>query len=362
MEIAIRRERVQASLQEQDIDVACVLKPHNVAYLSGFAPVCAGVIVPREGEALLVTLWLDVAEARSRCGSLKVAGYVFPGERLMDRLGQEIRKRCVIPRRVGVEKDHMLLRDFETLSRHFPNAEFVDITPAVDRLRAVKSVEELERMRRAAAITDLGMEAALGAVRPGVTELDVAAEAEYVMKKQGSERPAFSTFVASGERTLLAHPMASRRRIEPGEPVVVDLGASWEGYASDLCRTTFAGDPSPEQVARLSVIVEAQRQAAASLRDGAVCDAVYRAARRIFEKAGLAKVLPDDIGYGVGLRQSEFNPIIEKGSATVLRENMVVALLQTTAVSRSLGGLRVEDTFRVTRAGCERLTRHKQLA
>ncbi len=204
------------------------------------------------------------------------------------------------------------------------------------------------------------MEAALKAVRPGIKEVEIAAEAEYVMRKLGSERPAFGTFVASGPRTLLAHPHASLREIEPGDSVVIDLGATWEGYASDICRTTFADEPTPEQRKHLNLVLQAQAAAAGELREGAISGMVFEAAHGVFGEHKLGDLLPDDIGYGVGLRQSEFFPIIERGSNTVLSENMVVALLHTAVFKKEVGGLRVEDTFRVTRNGCERLTRHAQ--
>lgn len=204
------------------------------------------------------------------------------------------------------------------------------------------------------------MEVALAAVAPGVSELEVAAEAEYAMRKAGSLRPAFSTFVASGERTLLAHPIASPRIMQPGEPVVIDLGAVVAGYSSDLCRTTFVGEPTERQRDYLRLVHQAQEAAAAALRPGAAAKEVYAAARAVFASQGLERLLPSDLGYGVGLRQSEFHPVIERHSATELLENMVVALMQTTAYDREVGGLRVEDTFWVSAQGAVRLTRHRQ--
>ncbi|MBN1106703.1 MAG: aminopeptidase P family protein [Deltaproteobacteria bacterium] len=351
-----RCQRLSEGLQANHIDVAVLLKPHNVFYLTGYAPVCAGVLLFPEEEPIFCTLWLDGPEARERCALPRLAAYVYPRETLGAKLIELIRKRKISPARIGVEKDFMLLRDYEALAREFPGAEFVHITPAVDRLRAVKSDEEVEMIRKSAAISDKAMEAALKAVAPGASELDIAAEAEYVMKKMGSEKTAFSTFVASGKRTLLAHPIASRRTIESGDSVVIDLGATWEGYASDICRTTFAGDPRPEQIDFLRTVVDAQKAATEILRNGETSGAVYDKVFEVFQRAGLEKHLPGDIGYGVGLRQSEFYPVIEKGSRTILEENMVIALLQTTSYTRNLGGLRVEDTFRVTGTGCEQLT------
>jgi Xaa-Pro aminopeptidase len=347
---------IREALAREQVDLACILKPHNVQYFAGCTPVCSGVVLFPDLDPVFCTLWLDAPEARRSCSLPNVIGYVFPRENLISKMIETIKNKKPRPGKIGVEKDFMLLRDYEMLLNAFPDAKFVHVGSAVDKLRAIKSQEEIDRIRKASAISDRAMEAALKAVRPGATELDIAAEAEYLMKKLGSEKPAFSTFVASGTRTMLAHPQASRRRIQAGDAVVIDLGATWEGYASDLCRTTFAGEPGHERAAYLGLVVKAQEAAAAMVRDSALCCDVYDAAYRVFEEENLGKFLPDDIGYGVGLRQSEFYPVIEKGSTTVLKEDMVIALLQTAPFSKSLGGLRVEDTFRVTRTGCERLT------
>ncbi len=360
MSTTARQLNIQKELDFNQIDVACILKPHNILYFAGYAPVCSGVLIFPDIELFFCTLWLDAPEAKQFCTISNVTGYVFPRESLMGKMIETIKKKSPHPKKIGVEKDFMLLRDYEVILKEFPDAEFINITPTIDWLRAIKSEEEIDKIRKSATIADKAMEAAIKAVQPGITELDIAAEAEYVMKKSGSEKPAFTTFVASGDRTLLAHPYASRRKIQVGDAVVIDLGATWDGYASDICRTAFAGEPTTDQVKHLRLVVRAQRGASSVLQDGARCGDVYDAAYNVFQAGNLGKFLPDDIGYGVGLRQSEFFPIIEKGSDTVLKENMVIALLQTTSFSKRIGGLRVEDMFRITPTGCEKLTQHIQ--
>jgi len=358
--MSTRLSAFSSRLIEESIDAALLVKPHNVFYFAGYSSVCSGVVVFPGTEAIFCTLWLDAPEAKSLCKRLKLATYRFPDESLMGRMIQLVVKRKSLVSRIGIEQDFMLVRDYQRLLTAFPNADLVHVSPLVDRLRAIKSEEEIRNMRKSASIADQAMAAALDAVRPGVTEIDVAAEAEYAMRRLGSERPAFGTFVASGQRTLLAHPYATRRVINAGEPVVIDLGATWEGYASDICRTTFAGEPTREQQKHLKAVSEAQKSAAAALRDGVLAGSVFNAAYQVFQRHNMANSLPDDIGYGVGLRQSEFYPVIERNSETVLKENMVIALLHTTAFKRNVGGLRVEDAFQVTIEGCERLTTHVQ--
>ncbi|MCB2190262.1 MAG: Xaa-Pro peptidase family protein [Deltaproteobacteria bacterium] len=354
-------ERLQQELDSQNIDVAFVLKPHDVFYLSSYASVCSGVLMTSEQEPVFCTLWLDAPEAREKCALSRVGTYVFPEQSLVGRMIKMVRKQGGLePKRIGIEKDFMVARQYEMLTSEFPQAELVHITPVIDGLRAIKTPQELEHIKAAAAMADQAMEAALAAVAPGVSELEVAAEAEYVMRKAGSLRTAFSTFVASGERTLLAHPIASPKIMQPGEAVVIDLGAVVAGYSSDLCRTTFVGEPTPEQRDRLRLVFKAQESAAAAIKPGALAKEVYAAAREVFASQGLERLLPSDLGYGVGLRQSEFHPVIERHSGTELKENMVIALMQTTAYDRSVGGLRVEDTYWVSPEGAVRLTKHRQ--
>ena len=354
-------ERLQQELDALELDASFVLKPHDVFFLAGYASVCSGVLVTTKQEPIFCTLWLDAPEAREQCSLERVGTYVFPEQSLVGRMIKMLKKQGgPEPKRIGIEKDFMQARQYELLVSEFPQAELVHITPVIDKLRAIKTQQELEHIRAAAAMADQAMEAALAAVAPGVSELEVAAEAEYVMRKAGSLRTAFSTFVASGDRTLLAHPIASPKIMQPGEAVVIDLGAVVAGYSSDLCRTTFVGEPTPEQRDRLRLVFQAQEAAAQAMKPGALAKDVYAAARAVFASKGLERLLPSDLGYGVGLRQSEFHPVIERHSSTELMENMVVALMQTTAYDRGIGGLRVEDTFWVSAQGAVRFTKHRQ--
>jgi len=353
--------RLQKELDALELDAAFVLKPQDVLYLAGYASVCSGVLMARGQQPVFVTLWLDAPEARQHCHLPRVSTYVFPQQNLLARLIAVLAKAGgPAPRRIGIEKDFMVARQYELLAAEFPSAELVHITPVIDRLRAVKTPQELDSIKAAAAIADQAMTAALAAVGPGVCELEVAAEAEYVMRKAGSLRPAFGTFVASGERTLLAHPHASPKTMQPGEAVVIDLGAVVDGYSSDLCRTAFVGSPTPAQRERLHLVFQAQEAAAAALRPGAQAREVYKAAHQVFASQGLQRLLPEDLGYGVGLRQSEFHPVIEKHGTVEIQENMVVALMQTTAYDRKVGGIRVEDTFLISANRSIKLTQHKQ--
>lgn len=352
--------KVNSIVTELDLDVAFLLKPQNVYYLSRYHSVCSGLILLSNNfEPVYCTLWLDAPEARNADNCLKVATYLYPEQTLIGRLIQICRQRIDgNPARIGIEKDFMTVRQYDKLLQAFPDAEYINITPQIDRIRSVKSSEEISFIKKACEIADLGMATAIQTAKPGNTEVDVAGEAEYAMRKAGSPRDAFGTFVASGPRALLAHPHATTRRIKEGEPVVIDLGATWMGYCSDICRTVIAGIPAVEQIENYRLVLRAQQAGVDALKPGATAGSVFDAVQAVFALEGLSHDLPNDVGYGVGLRQSEFYPIIEKDSRIVIEEDMVIALIQTTAFNKSFGGLRVEDTFHVTPQGAVRMTQH----
>jgi Xaa-Pro aminopeptidase len=348
-------------MENQGIDVSIILKPHDVMYLSGWAPVCSGLLVFRQSPPVEVCIWLDGPEGKKNRSFLQIAGYRFPESSIAEKMAGLIRERLNSPLSIGIEKDFMTVRFWETIQKAFPRAALVSITRALDEMRAIKTPEEIRCLKKATAMAEAGMKAALAAVKPGVTEIDIAAEAEYAMRRAGSEGLAFGTLVASGPRTLLAHPYASPRKIGRKDVVVIDLGAKHQGYSSDLCRTTFTGKPSTEQKNFLKILLQAQEEAFEAARPGAKTGLVYAAAQKILAAHGYDGYLPDDIGYGSGLRQSEFFPVILKEGQDVLQPGMVIALFQTTAYLRRIGGIRVEDQIVIQENGYAKLSKLPQI-
>jgi Xaa-Pro dipeptidase len=349
-------EQFRNWMESQGIDVSVVLKPHDVMYLSGSAPVCSGLLIFRDSPPIQVCIWLDGSEVKKESSLQRVEGYQFPESSMAEKMTGLIRKNLNPPRSIGIEKDYMTARFLESLQGAFPQVNFVSITRALDEMRAIKTPEEIRYLKKAMAMAEAGMIAALAAVKPGVTEIDIAAEAEYAMRKAGSEGVAFGTLVASGPRTLLAHPYASRRKIGKRDVVVIDLGAKHKGYSSDLCRTAFMGKPSAEQKKFLKILLRAQEAAFQAARPGTLSGHVYAAAERILAEDGYARYIPADIGYGSGLRQSEFFPVILKNGQDVLQPGMVVAMFQTTAYLRRIGGIRVEDQIVIQSHGYTKLS------
>jgi len=342
-----RIHRARQAMKEMGLDLLLVVGRENLIYFTGLTEIeCMAVLIPREGEACAVTLWLDAAYVRESSG-LKTYGYVFPKENLVNRVVERIRSYGLIKPRIGFERYFVDFAMFDGLRTAFPEAQFVGAADLFYKIRAIKDEQEVACIRRAAAAVCRGMEAAIKAIRPGIAELDILAEAEYTMLRAGSAGSPFRPQVVSGERTLLTHPCASDKKIRPGEIVVVHLGATYAGYCAKMCRTVAVGAIPAEQAAVYRVLLEAQQRAIEALRPGASAADVDRAARAVVEAAGYERSFLDYVGYGVGLRQSEFYPIIGKGRGELIKAGMVVDLLLPTVYRPRIGGPRITDVIYV---------------
>lgn len=356
-EVSQRVNKAQLEMAKVNLDILFIVGRENLIYFTGNTELeCMALIIPQEGDPVGVTLWLDVEYLKENSGLTNITGYVFPRQDLVSRAVEVVKSMGLNRPRIGFEKYFVDFIVYQGLRAAFSEQNFVNATELIYRIRSVKSTYELERIRRASEIVVKGMRAAITAVRPGITELDILAEAEYAMLKAGSSGSPFRPQVVSGERALLTHPTTSTKAIQPNEPVVIHLGASFEGYCSKMCRTIANGTISTEQAKTYELLGEAQDRAFEALRPGVRACKVHEIARAVFEREGLAKYYPDISGYGIGLRQSEFFPLIGVGHEEIIEENMVVDLLLGTLYKKTLGGPRLTDVVQVCYNGVKILT------
>ena len=219
----------------------------------------------------------------------------------------------------------------------------------------VKSGPEIALIRRSVEVNSKAFEAALRTVRPGRTrEVDLAAEIDYRMRKLGAERPAFETIVASGPRSALPHAQPSQRIARENELLLIDMGATLDGYASDMTRVVFLGRPGTRIKRIYHAVLEAQLAAIDAVRPGVTAAYVDRQARRSLKSEKLDKAFVHSTGHGLGLEIHE-PPRLGKGEKTRLREGMALTI-EPGAYLEGFGGIRIEDTVVVTKNGCEVLT------
>jgi len=351
-----RIEKAQKMMAAAGIDVLFVNNRENLIYFTGITQMeCLAVLIPREGEACAVTLWLDTAYVRQESG-LVTYGYHFPRQSLAEVCIEKIKTFGYTEPRLGFERYFVAFAVYDALRRAFREEGFVNASDIFYRLRSVKEGQEVELMRQAGRMVAAGMAAAAGAVRLGVKEVEVLAEAEYAMLKAGSDGSPFRPQVVSGQRALLTHPCASNKEITQGEIVVIHLGATCAGYCAKMCRTVAVGDIPAGQRAVYELLRRAQTAAVAALRPGAASRDVDAAARAMVAEAGFEPHYLDQVGYGVGLRQSEFYPVIGKDRPELIEAGMVVDLLLPTVYRPDIGGPRVTDCIYVGEAANEWLT------
>lgn len=234
------------------------------------------------------------------------------------------------------------------------SVKLVPVAGMVEDLRAVKSPEEIARIRAAVAASSEAYRKTLARVRPGVREMDVAAELDFQMRMLGAEKSAFETIVASGTRTALPHAHPTDKKLAAGELLLVDMGAMLDGYASDMTRMSHLGPPSPKMRNLYKAVLAAQLAGIAAVCAGVPVNKVDAAAREVLKRHELDKAFVHSTGHGLGLEIHE-GPRIAKKDKTKLRAGMVITI-EPGAYLEGFGGVRIEDTVLVTERGCEVLT------
>ena len=353
MDTAGRLGRLRRGLEPAGCDALLVTSLTNVRYLTGFTG-SAGTLLVTPDAAVLLTDGRYRTQSEEQLHAAGVDARVviatLPGQR--EALGRAAAGLA----RIGLEAASVTWAAQRTLADEvLTDAELVATTGLVEALRRVKDAGELARIGRAARIAD----AALGAVAPmlaeGRTEAEVGLALDFAMRRLGASEPAFETIVASGPNGAKPHARPSDRPIRPGEPVVVDFGATVDGYRSDMTRTLCVGEPRDPAAARMYEVVRASQAAGVgAVRAGAAAADVDRACRDLIAEAGWAEAFVHSTGHGVGLDIHEA-PAVAATSADTLEEATVVTVEPGVYLPEH-GGVRIEDTVVVTPEGCRALT------
>ena len=231
----------------------------------------------------------------------------------------------------------------------------VRLEPGItSHLRRVKEPGELALIRQAARIVETGMAAARDALRPGVREIEIAAAAEFAMRREGMDGRIFETKVESGPRSAMPSTYAGQRVLEAGDLVLIDIGPTLHGYFGDLTRTFAIGEPSAAARDLLALVLEAQAAGIAAVRAGTTGHDVDDAARVPIRAAGLEAAVRHNTGHSLGLAGDSL-PLIAPGNHSPLRAGECITV-EPGAYVDGVGGVRIEDEILVTTDGCDVLT------
>lgn len=360
---AVKRAKLQAALERSGLDGFLFFKAEAVRYttdfyVKGFRPFMEPeyvVLVPKGGkpvvgyisgsDELRIRFKSDIADAR-RLPAVADWAPVIAG--MLEDYG-------LASGRIGT--DLMPFMVYQGLRLRLPALVVDDAGAIWSELTAVKHPLEVALIRQAVAIADQGAVAAMQAVRPGISEQAVAAEAVHAMRSAGSEFEPFIPLVASGYNTSMFERVATEKRIEPGELVILDIGAVWRGYTGDLGSTVICDVPTAEQRAIYRATRLALEEAKKLVRPGVSCQAVDARAREVIEAEGWGRYLytgntGHQLGYGL-----HGEPLVHRGVNFELVENMVICLEPRIVLPDrpEVGGVHLEDVVLVTADGSEQL-------
>ncbi|MGO9311445.1 MAG: M24 family metallopeptidase [Syntrophobacteraceae bacterium] len=357
-----RLESFRSLMQQQDLDAFLVAVPENRYYLSGFE--AEDLLLTESSGCLLITgmekyLLTDSRyeeAARQEARDFKLAIYSTGLKQLLPDLLLELKTE-----RLGVEAHFLTLKKFkeveEALSKARPTAKIVATEDLVERLRIIKDDTEIEKILKSIRLTEKALHAVWNALAPGKTEREMAWLIEKTIRENGGQAVSFPPIVAAGRNAALPHAVPTDRRIENGETVILDLGSKLDGYCSDMTRTWISGAPGPKLKEIYKIVREAQLAAQDKIRAGIDSAVVDSAARDLIGDAGYGDKFGHGLGHGVGLAVHE-KPGLRKVDPTQLEENMVVTV-EPGIYLPGFGGVRLENMVRVTRTGCELLTREE---
>jgi Xaa-Pro aminopeptidase len=354
-ESADRISRLQAEMRQRGVNLLALAPTVNMRYLLGFAPIaderpCFLLIGPWATAMVVPALNADQVEAHTGIRPVRWTDATGPRQAIEEALADlDIGPGAVLAADNSMRADGLLLlQEIAAPERSLAADGLMSV------LRIRKSESEIEALSRSAALADDALMAGADACRPGATERDVAWAVTRHFLKNGAEKVDF-TIVASGPNGAFPHHETGKRRLETGDTIVLDLGATLDGYKSDVTRVIHLGEPHAEVWAAYGAVQEANRRGREAAVAGARACVVDQAARQSLEKAGYGPYFVHRTGHGLGMELHE-PPWITSDSDTVLEPGMVFSVEPGVYLPGKFG-IRVEDIVVVRRDGvCRRLT------
>jgi Xaa-Pro aminopeptidase len=332
-----RLERVRARMAEQELPALLVSGVENRRYLSGFTG-SAGHLLVTPRHAVLLTDFRYIEQATEEAPNFVVRKLEHGLVKELPALARDYGLS-----RLGFEASALTYAQWEQLQAAAKEIG-LELTPTkdlVEPIRMVKDHHELAAIERAVAIADAAVVAVSEWIRPGMTETEVAWELEKRMREAGAEGLAFDVIVGSGPRGALPHAHPTSKRIEMGEPIVLDLGCVVAGYRSDLTRTICLGEPDPFYLEIYDIVLRAQRAALEQIRPGMQGGEADKIARDLIAAAGYGELFGHSLGHGIGLQTHE-GPFLRRDGEDRLEVGMVFSVEPGIYLPGKFG-VRIED-------------------
>jgi Xaa-Pro aminopeptidase len=345
-----RLASLRCAITAQHTDALLVTSRPNIRYLTGFSGSAAMVIVSMTDVVLLTDFRYQAQVVHEVADAARV---VIEAQSLWTRLWSLLPELAGVER-VGFEAAHLAHRDFQRLGEDGSRWHWRATTDVVETLRERKDPGELQCIRTAADIATSALERTLPRCRAGMTELAIAGELEHALRDAGSEGYPFETIVAAGARSALPHARASANVARDGDFLLIDFGALYRGYCSDITRTVVLGRAGAEQREAYEVVRAAQAIAVSELRAGMIGRDADALARSYIDRAGWGGAFGHSLGHGIGLEVHEA-PRLARTADAPLGAGAVVTV-EPGVYRPEWGGVRIEDDVYLAETGPEVLT------
>jgi len=357
-----RLERCSRLMKAAGLDALLLTRPSNMFYLTGDGRLCAYAMITQDGKVALGVPQTDVEDVKSLACFDHIVG--FEDEvGMIHSIAHHFEHFGIHQGVVGLEYTFLTQSMMGMVTHPHAKPEKVtvkDCTPILSELRMVKEAGEVERIRTAARVADAGMQAAVEAVKPGITESQVAAAAEYAMRQAGAEG-FWRTYVSSGPRTNIAHGLPTLRRLQAGDLVMMDVHPIVNGYSADICRTVCVGQPTAEQQAAYELYLKAQQATIARVKAGVGMMELEETIHGVLKAAGHGEHIfgPPIHGVGIEFEEAPLPPghafFHGEKAPPPLPANVVISV-GNCGLYTGPWGVRVEDTVVVGLEGPEILT------
>lgn len=342
-------KRVQEINKKLGLDAVLVSNGCNMRYISGFTGE-TGYLFISDRHHMVITDFRYTYQAEMEAEGYEI---VTIGSGGYEEAINEILKNDNV-KRLGFEAKDMLYSKYRELKDKLNVDELVPVNDEITRLRRIKTSREIEYIRQAESIGDKVFAEILDFIRPGMTELEIAARIEYLLKVYGAQRTSFPAIVASGVNSSMPHAVPTEKKIEYGDFLTMDFGCVYNGYCSDMTRTIVIGKASERQKEIYNLVLKAQLAALEAIKPGLKGKEIDKVARDIIYNAGYEGCFGHGLGHSVGLFIHE-EPRLSQNEEDIIEAGMVETV-EPGIYIRGFGGVRIEDLVVVTGDGYENLT------
>jgi Xaa-Pro aminopeptidase len=319
----------------------------NIRYVSGFTGDWAMLILSRQSMKLYTdSRFTEQAEKETKDCAIITIRKPF-ATYLKSAIGKA--------QTVAFESSNLSHAQYRNIRGFLRHRKLIPTSGIIERFRMIKTRKEIETIRQAAKIADSAFKKICTFIKAGRTELDVAAELEYILRKNGSSGHPFPTIAITSVNTSLPHGQPGKRKIKKGDLFLVDFGAVYRGYCSDITRTVVIGKPKKKQQVLYDIVLRAQRTAIASIQPGMNLKDVDKTARDVITEAGYGKHFGHGLGHGIGLNVHEA-PTVSPRSKDKVTEGMVFTIEPGIYIP-GWGGIRIEDDVAIVHGKAHVLTK-----